>query len=90
MFPVATAATFARKVAGHGIFEIYFSVFKIYYVLFSIRFVTISVTCCCSDKPVCHGGATVLYRYPQSITIISMSYYDLICSDAVSCVLMKA
>ena len=67
--------------------SLYSSVFKIYYVLLSfLMFVTPHG----SAKPVCHGDAKVLYGYPLSIMIISMFYYGLLRSDAVSCILTKA
>ena len=46
----------------------------------------ISVASHGSDKPVCHGGAKVLYGCPRSITVISMFYYGLLHYVAVSCV----
>ena len=87
MFP---AAPFARNVACRGILVKYFSVFKIYYVLLSFLMLHYDiVTSRGSDKPVCHGGAKVRYGCPRSITIISMFYYGLLRSFAISCVLTK-
>ena len=95
MFPAAPAAPFARNVACRGVLVIYFSDFQdpSRFVTFSYVFLrcnTISVTNRGSDKPVCHGGATVRYVYPRSITVISTFYYGLLRSVAVSCVLTKA
>ena len=88
MVPAATATPFARNVACRGILVIYLSVFKVYYVLLSSR--TLCYDSRGSDKPVCCGGATVLFGYPRSITIINTFYYSILCSDAGSCVLTKA
>ena len=91
MFPAAPAAPFARNVACRGVLVIYICIsliFKIHHVF--LRYITISVTSRGSDKPVCHGGATVRYGYPRSITVINTFFYGLLCSVAVSCVLTKA
>ena len=81
------AAPFARNVTCRGISVIYFSVF--HDLLRLVKF-SYGVLRWGSDKPMCHGGARVLYDYPRSITVISTLYYGLLCSDAVYCVLTKA
>ena len=55
------------------------------YISVFLRCSTISITGRDGHKPVCHGGAKVLYGYPRSITIISTFFLRNRSALAVNC-----